>query len=147
MSNETIVLASDHGGFELKEKVKDYLSNRGFTISDLGIYTLESVDYPDIAKKAAEKVIELSSPRNILFCGTGIGISIAANRFKGIRCAVVHDLFTAEMAARHNNANFIALGGRVDYRENVLDIIDTYLKHPFEGERHQKRIAKLEGLC
>ncbi len=142
-----IALASDHGGFELKEKVKAYLYQKGIAVLDLGCDSEESVDYPDYGKACGEAVMRKDAERGIAFCGTGIGISIAANKVKGIRCALCTNLFMAEMSRKHNNANMLALGGRVLEPEAALAIVDVWLATEFErGGRHQRRVDKLDSM-
>lgn len=140
-----LALAADHGGFELKEKIKEHLSKRNdLEIQDLGTYSEESVDYPKFGKACAELVASGEAERGIVFCGTGIGISIAANKVKGIRCALVTNMFMAEMSRKHNNANMLALGGRVLSAEEAINIVDVWLSTEFEGGRHQRRVDLLE---
>lgn len=142
-----ILLANDHGAVELKQRIADYLQSKGHEITNLGVDTPESVDYPDIGVMAAQAFLGGGYDLGIVFCGTGIGVSIAANKVKGIRCALVHDVFTAKMAKAHNNANFLAFGGRVDYKVPVEDLIDAFLAADFEGGRHGRRVDKLDALC
>ena len=140
-----IILGSDHGGYELKEDLKETLSqNKALSIDDMGTFSSESVDYPDIADIVAQKVLA-ENVIGILCCGTGIGISIRANRHKGIRAAVVFNKFTAEMAKKHNNANILCLGGRTTSTEHALEYVNTWLKNDFEGDRHLRRIKKLDA--
>jgi len=141
-----IILGSDHGAFKLKERIKKYLEKNGHTITDTGVYNEDSVDYPDVASKACNKYKSENYDFGILFCGTGIGISIAANKIAGIRCAVVHDLFTAEMSKVHNNANFLAFGGRIEYKVTVEEMIDKFIASSFEGGRHEQRLNKITAL-
>jgi len=139
-----IAIASDHGGFELKEQLIAHYSAKGILIEDLGTNSADSVDYPDFGQKMAKHILAHHADLGILICGTGIGISIAANRYKGVRAAVLYDDFTAEMAKKHNNANIIAFGGRTMRFEDVVRRIDIFLGTEFEGGRHQKRIDKLD---
>lgn len=141
-----IALASDHGGFILKEKVKEHLLQKGIEVLDLGCHTEESVDYPDYGKACGEAVMREDAERGIVICGTGIGISIAANKVKGIRCALCTSLFMAEMSRKHNNANMLALGGRTIGEELALDIVDIWLSAEFEGGRHQRRVDLLDSI-
>ncbi|HHU18394.1 MAG: ribose 5-phosphate isomerase B [Anaerovoracaceae bacterium] len=141
-----IALASDHGGFELKEKVKSYLQTKGHDVIDLGCYTEESTDYPEYGKACGEAVIRGDAERGIVICGTGIGISIAANKVKGIRCALCTSLFMAEMSRKHNNANIIALGGRILEHDFALNIVEVWLNTDFEGGRHQRRVDLLDRM-
>lgn len=138
-----IVLASDHGGFTLKEEVREHLEQKGLAFEDIGTDSEESVDYPVYGRKAAEAVARGEYDRGIIFCGTGIGISIAANRVKGARCALVTSVLMAKMARMHNDANMIALGGRILDKETALEIVDAFLSTEFEGGRHQRRIDML----
>lgn len=141
-----IAIGSDHGGFELKEQVIAYLSQKGVEYKDFGTYDESSCDYPDIAKVVGEAVVNGECVRGILICGTGIGISIAANKIKGIRAALCSDVYSATMCRRHNNANILCLGGRVTGQELAFMIVDTYLNEEFEGDRHQRRIDKISAL-
>lgn len=141
-----IVVGSDHGGFELKEVLKKHLEEKGFEITDVGCYDTNSVDYPDIAAKACEKVVNNECDWGVLVCGTGIGISIAANKVSGIRCALVSNEYSAEMTKRHNNANMLAFGGRVTGPDLAKNILDAYIKADFEGGRHQARIDKIGAI-
>ncbi|MCC8169080.1 MAG: ribose 5-phosphate isomerase B [Oscillospiraceae bacterium] len=141
-----LAIGSDHGGFELKNHVKKHLEERGIEVKDFGVYNENSVDYPDCAKPVCEAVLSEEYERGILLCGTGIGISIAANKFKGIRAALCSDVFSAKMAKEHNNANIICLGGRVTGRELAFMIVDTWLDSDFLGGRHSGRIAKIHEL-
>ncbi len=141
-----IALAADHGGFGLKEKVKEHMQRKGIEVLDLGCYTEESVDYPNYGKACGEAVMRGDAERGIVVCGTGIGISIAANKVKGIRCALCTSLFMAEMSRKHNNANMLALGGRVLETELALNIVDVWLATEFEGGRHQRRVDLLDCM-
>ncbi|NLY71622.1 MAG: ribose 5-phosphate isomerase B [Clostridiales bacterium] len=139
-----LALASDHGGYALKEAIKKHLENRDIEIIDLGTDSEDSVDYPIFGKKCAEMVASGQADRGIVFCGTGIGISIAANRYKGIRCALATNTFMAEMSRKHNNSNMLALGGRVLGLEEAKEIVDIWMDTEFEGGRHQRRIDMLD---
>jgi ribose 5-phosphate isomerase B len=141
-----IVIANDHGAVALKEEIVRHLKAKGHEVDNIGVDTEESVDYPDMAVEAAKLYLSGSYDCGILCCGSGIGISIAANKVHGIRCAQVFDLFTAEMCKRHNNANFIAFGGRIQYTVPVSAMLDAYLGAEFEGERHQRRVGKLDSI-
>ena len=141
-----IAIGSDHGGFELKGHIINYLKNKGIECKDFGCYSEESVDYPDVAQVVCKAVNDGEAECAILICGTGIGISIAANKIKGIRAAHCHDIYSAEMTKRHNNANVICMGGRVVGRELAFGIIDAWLGAEFEGGRHQERINKVHAL-
>lgn len=141
-----IVLANDHGAVELKNAIMASLMALGHTVENLGVNTTDSVDYPDMAMAAATRFLAGGFDFGIVCCGTGIGISMAANKIHGIRCALVHDLFTAEMSKRHNNANFLAFGGRVRYSTPVMDMIEKYMATEYEGGRHAKRVGKLDSM-
>ena len=144
-----LYLGSDHGGFTLKEFLKSYLSetNPEWTVVDLGIFSEEAIDYPDIANTVAQAVVNAKGTQGIICCGTGIGVSMMANRHKGIRAAVVHDVFTATMAKEHNNANIICLGGRTTPPELAAPMVDAWLTTPFSEGRHTRRIEKLDSLA
>ncbi len=142
-----IALAADHGGFRLKEKVKEHLLQKGIEVLDLGTDNGEtSVNYPNFGKACGEAVMRGDAERGIAFCGTGIGISIAANKVKGIRCALCTSLFMAEMASKHNNANMLALGGRILEPELACGIVDVWLDTEFEGGRHKNRTDMLDCM-
>lgn len=140
MSDEVIAIASDHGGFELKELLKSDLENMGYGIVDLGCHDTSSVDYPDYANKMAAALLNETASRGVLVCGSGIGISIAANRHKHVRAALVHDALTARLSREHNNANVLVLGGRTTGIEVAKDCLKIFLSTDFEGGRHQNRI-------
>lgn len=141
-----IAIGSDHGGYELKELIKKHLQEKGYDIKDFGTDSTESTDYPDFAKKVGEAVVAKDFDRGMLICGTGIGISIAANKIPGVRCALVSDCFSAKATREHNDTNILALGGRVVGPGLALEIVDTWLNAEFEGGRHQKRIDKITEL-
>ncbi len=141
-----IAIGSDHGGFELKNKIVAYLEANGYDVKDFGIHEMKSVDYPDIAQVVCESITSGECDRGILVCGTGIGISIAANKIKGIRAAVCGDIYSAAMTKRHNNANVITLGGRVVGEDVAIEIVKAWLTNEFEGGRHQNRIDKITKL-
>ncbi len=141
-----VALACDHAGFLLKERIKDYLAEKGIFYEDFGTFDEEPVDYPDLAYKAASAVQKGEYNRGILVCGTGIGVAIAANKLKGIRAALCSDCFSASCARAHNDANILTLGARVMKKELALKIVDVFLETPFEGGRHLKRIKKIEKL-
>ena len=138
-----IVIANDHGAVDLKKKLVQWLTKQGHKVKNLGVDTEDRVDYPDMAALAIEEFGKGGYDFGILLCGTGLGISMAANRHKGIRCALIHDSFTALMAKEHNDANFIAMGGRVQYREKPEDLLEIFMNATFQGGRHAERIAKL----
>jgi ribose 5-phosphate isomerase B len=140
-----IALGSDHGGFELKQDIIAYLEQNHIPYHDYGSYDTQAVDYPVYAKAVAKAIQSGECEKGILICGTGIGISIAANKHKGIRAALCSDCFSAEATRLHNDANVLAMGGRVLGSGLALKIVDTFLNTPFsEGERHKRRIAQIE---
>ncbi len=140
-----IALGSDHGGFELKEAVKKHLEERGLEFKDFGTYDLNSCDYPDFGRAAAEAVASGECDRGIVICTTGIGISIVANKVKGIRCALCSEKTTARLTREHNDANMLAMGGGMIGKVQALEIVDTFLDTPFsELEKHSRRISKIE---
>lgn len=142
-----IAIASDHGGFALKEKVKAFLRERGVKFVDLGTDSEDSVDYPVYGRACAEAVAGGKADRGIVVCGTGIGISIAANKVKGIRCGLCTSVEMAEMSRRHNNANMLALGGRTTGPDLALEIVSSWLDTEFEGGRHERRTEMLDEMC
>ena len=139
-----IAIASDHGGLALKEAIKNHYTNK--KIEDLGTFSTASVDYPDIAYLMVQAIKQNKTDLGILICGTGIGISIAANRYKGIRAALIYSQETAKLAKQHNNANIMVFGGRTMAVNDVINYIDTFLNSEYEGGRHQNRIDKLDKL-
>ena len=141
-----LAIASDHGGFALKQEIMAHLKAAGVAFEDLGTYTEESCDYPVYAEKLGRAVAAGEYERGILLCGTGIGISMAANKIPGIRAALCSDCYSAEMSRRHNNANVLALGGRVLGPELAFRIVDTFLTAPFDGGRHQRRVSLIDAL-
>jgi len=138
-----IAIANDHGGYNYKKIVLNYLKENKYDFIDFGCDSLDSCDYPDFALKAAVAVKSGECDIGILICGTGIGMSIAANKVKGIRAALCHDVFSAKMARAHNNANIIAFGERVIGAGLMLEILDAFLKTKFDGGRHEKRLEKV----
>lgn len=145
MVKEMIALGCDHGGYLLMQEVKKHLEERGLEYKDFGCYSEESVDYPVYAKKAANAVASGECETGILICGTGIGISITANKIKGVRAALCHDCFSAVATKEHNNANMLAMGGRVIGPGLALKIVDAFLDTPFSNEeRHIRRINMIE---
>lgn len=141
-----IAIGSDHGGFALKKAVMEHLKKRGFEYKDFGTYTEDSCDYPDFGRAVAKAVASGEFERGILICGTGIGISISANKVPGIRAALCGDCFSAEATRLHNDANILAMGARVVGEGLALKIVDTFLDTPFSNdERHIRRISKIEG--
>ena len=141
-----IALGADHGGFDLKEEVKKHLLSKGYEVEDFGCYSKDSVDYNEIGISVAEGVAANLFDKGILVCGTGIGMSVMANKVKGIRAALVHDLFTAKATREHNDTNILAMGGRVIGGGLALDIVDTWLETEFSNaERHLRRITKIDN--
>ena len=141
-----IVIGSDHGGFELKLAIIKHLEGKGIEVKDFGCYSKDSVNYPDIASAVCPAVTSGEAEFGILICGTGIGISIAANKVKGIRAGVCSDTATARLIKQHNNANILALGGRTTAPELAMAIVDEWLDTEFEGGRHQRRVDMLDAL-
>ena len=141
-----IAIGSDHGGFHLKETIKARLAELNLEFHDFGTYSTESVDYPDIAKEVGEAVAAGDYEQGILICGTGIGISIAANKIKGVRAALCGDVYSAQMSREHNDANILAMGERVIGPGLALMILDTWLKTPFAGGRHERRVGKISDI-
>jgi ribose 5-phosphate isomerase B len=142
-----LAIGADHGGYVLKKEVVDFLSKiKNIEVVDYGTSGPESVDYPDFGKKVSEAVSNGTADRGILICGTGIGMSIVANRFPKVRAALCHDNFTARMSRLHNDANVLVMGERVIGRGVALDIVKTWLETEFEGSRHQRRLEKIEQI-
>ena len=141
-----IAIASDHGGFHLKENLIKYLEAENMEVNDLGTYSEESVDYPMFGKACALEVASGRAARGIVVCGTGIGISIAANKVKGIRCALCTSVQMAELARKHNDANMLALGGRTTDLVTAIEITEKWLETEFEGGRHQRRVDILNEM-
>lgn len=145
-ANKMLAIGCDHGGFELKNKIKKHLEEKGIEYNDFGTFDEKSCDYPDIAKAVCESIADGEADRGILVCGTGIGMSIAANKIKGIRAAHLTDVYSAKMTKMHNNSNVICLGGRVTGEELAYMIVDIWLETEFAGGRHQTRIDKISAL-
>jgi ribose 5-phosphate isomerase B len=141
-----IAIASDHGGFALKQNVMMYLEAEGHEVSDLGCYSEESVDYPQFGRTCAQAVARHNADRGIVICGSGIGISIAANKVKGIRCALCTSVEMAKLSRQHNDANMLALGGRLTELPDALDIVRAWLTTEFEGGRHERRVNQLNEM-
>lgn len=140
-----IAIGCDHGGYELKLRIIQYLEEKGLEYKDFGCDSLDSVDYPIYARKVGQAILDGECEKGILICGTGIGISITANKMKGIRCALCSDKFSAEATRLHNDTNIIALGGRVVEPELAVELVDIFLNTPFSGdERHARRISMIE---
>ena len=139
-----IIVGADHAGYSMKEKVKTFLQDRGITVEDAGTHSQESVDYTDFGKKVATQVSQGTFQRGILICGTGLGMSMVANRFPGVRAALANDLFSAIMSRRHNDSNVLVMGGRLIGDGLALQLVETWLETPFEGGRHQRRLEKMD---
>ena len=144
--NEKFVIASDHGGLELKVSIATYLQELGIELVDLGTMSDDSVDYPDYGIKVASAVSKGDADKGILICGTGIGMSIVANKFPGIRAALITDEFTAQMSKEHNNANIIVMGGRILTSEQAQKMVKVWLETVYEAGRHQRRLDKIANL-
>ena len=142
----TIALGADHAGFQLKEALKGWLIEHGYQVVDHGTHSAESVDYPDYAAQVAEAVADHKVERGVLVCGTGIGMTIAANKVPGVRAALCSDIYTARMSREHNDANVLTLGGRLMGPEMALDILKMWLETDFAGDRHRRRIGKITDL-
>ncbi len=141
-----IAFGCDHGGFPAKNEVIEFLIEKGYEVIDSGTFSDESCDYPDYAEKVCKLITEKECDKGILICGTGIGMSIVANKISGIRCAHVTDEFSAEMTRRHNDTNVIALGARITSTENIIKFIDIFLNTPFDGGRHAIRVEKVNSF-
>lgn len=141
-----IALGSDHAGFELKEDLRAFLAERQVQVLDLGAFSEAPVDYPDVAMQVAEMVSRGEVERGLLICGTGIGMSIVANRFAGIRAALCHDLYTARISREHNKANILVLGGRLLGKGLAREILKVWLETEFQGGRHERRLSKVSAL-
>lgn len=141
-----IALGCDHGAYALKEAIKKHLEEKGLAYRDFGTYSTESCDYPDFAGCAAKAVASGECDRGIVCCTTGIGVSIAANKVRGVRCALLSDLMSARLTRLHNDANMMALGGGVVGEKLALEIVDVFLETKFEGGRHQRRVDKIMAL-
>ena len=141
-----IAIASDHGGFDLKESLIGSLQDKGLEIDDLGPANADSVDYPEYGIKLAEAILEKKVERGIVICGTGVGMSIVVNRFPGIRGTLCSDVYTAKMCREHNDSNILIMGGRVIEKDLALEIVGIWLKSEFEGGRHQRRLDKISEI-
>lgn len=141
-----IAIGCDHGGLEHKNAIAEHLTERGFFVEDFGIYEQVSVDYPDIALKVTDSIVKGEAELGILVCGTGIGMSMAANKVKGIRAAHCSEHFSAKYTRLHNDANVLCLGGRVIGIGTALELVDLFVDTPFEGGRHQKRVDKITAI-
>ncbi len=138
-----IAIGCDHGAYALKEKVKAHLTEKGYEVRDFGTNSTDSCDYPDFAGPAAQAVASGECEKGIVLCTTGIGVSITANKVRGIRCALLHDLLSAKMTRQHNDTNMMALGAAITGEKLALEIVDVWLTTQFEGGRHQRRIDKM----
>jgi ribose 5-phosphate isomerase B len=140
-----ILLGSDHAGFDLKEACKGYLQSRPeYKVVDMGVHDSASVDYPEVAHRVAQAMVRGEFDRGILICGTGLGMSMVANRYKGVRAALCHNLYTVKMSRLHNDANILAMGGRVIGSGLALEMVELFLQTPFEGGRHQRRLDQMD---
>lgn len=144
MEKIKIAIGSDHGGFILKGQIMEYLKEKGYEVTDCGTYSTESCDYPVYAKAVAKLVSDKEAEKGILVCGSGIGVSIAANKVKGIRAALCHEPYSAMLSRLHNDANILCLGERITGRDLALDIVNRWLNTEYEGGRHQRRLDLLE---
>jgi ribose 5-phosphate isomerase B len=141
-----IVIGADHGGFALKEKARQFLAARGCDVDDVGTHSTDSVDYPDFAKKVAERVAAKQADFGVVVCGTGLGVAMTANKVRGIRAAPCSDTISARFARSHNNANVLTMGGRLIDAAMAEKILEVWLATPFEGGRHQRRVEKIHAV-
>ena len=146
MTDKTIAIACDHGGYDLKMKLIPMLKANGLKVFDLGANGIESTDYPEFAYAVASAINDGKTSRGVLCCGSGIGISIAANRHPNVRAALIHDALGAKLCRQHNDANVICFGGRITGLDVALDCLEIFLNTPFEGGRHERRVEKLSNL-
>lgn len=146
MENLKIAIGADHAGFELKEKIVEYLKQNHYEFKDFGTFSTESCDYPKIAQDVAREVSKKNFERGILVCGSGIGMAIAANKFKGVLAALCWNMFTAKSSRTHNNSNVLCLGQRVTEDDLAMEIVDTWLHTEFEGGRHKTRVDMIEDI-
>jgi len=145
-SNTPIIIGCDHAAYPLKEKVKEYLAGRGIDVEDVGTDSEKSVDYPEFGKKVASMVSSSNFKRGILLCGTGIGMSMVANKFSHVRAALCTEPFSAEMSRRHNDSNVLVMGGRMTGETLALEIVRVWLETPFDGGRHQERLNQFDTI-
>lgn len=145
-NHDPIIIGCDHAALQLKEIVKAFLKKNDMTVTDAGTHSDTSVDYPDIAQKVASQISKGIIKQGILICGTGLGMSMAANKFPHVRAALCNDLFSAQMSKRHNNANILVMGGRLIGDVLALEIVKTWIETPFEGGRHQRRIDLFDRI-
>lgn len=141
-----VVIGTDHGGLVIKERIITRLEEHGYEVEDVGVFSSDSVDYPDKVREAYDEYAGGNYEFAVVCCGTGIGASISANKLPGVRCALPQNSFAAQMAREHNNANFIAFGGRIEYPESIEEMLDAYIGAEFGGDRHQRRIDKITEL-
>jgi len=146
LEDKKIVIASDHAAFELKQNIVNHLKELGYEPVDFGVYDISSVDYPDYGVKVASSISTGEYSRGILLCGTGIGMSITANKFPGVRASLVYDNYTARMSRLHNNSNILVLGGRTTGPSTAFDIVETWINTQYEGGRHERRLQKISDL-
>ena len=140
-----IIIGSDHAGFDLKERCKSHLESlEGYSVKDIGVFNKDSADYPEAAHRLARAIAEGKYSRGILICGSGVGMSVVANRYKGVRAALCHNLYAAKMSRLHNNANVLVMGGRVTGVDLSLEIMNVFLNTEFEGGRHQRRVDQID---
>ena len=140
-----IAIGADHGGFDLKERVRHYLADQGHAVADLGTNSTDSVDYPDFARKVAERVSTQGADFGVVICGTGLGVAMTANKVRGIRAAPCSETLSARFARSHNDANVLTMGGRLIDYSTAVKILDVFLSTPFEGGRHQRRVDKINS--
>ena len=140
-----IAIGADHGGFDLKERVRNYLADQGHAVADLGTNSTDSVDYPDFARKVAERVSAKGADFGVVICGTGLGVAMTANKVRGIRAAPCSETLSARFARSHNDANVLTMGGRLIDYSTAVKILDVFLSTPFEGGRHQRRVDKINS--
>jgi ribose 5-phosphate isomerase B len=141
-----MIIGSDHAGFELKADLRAYLTQQGITVLDMGVAEETPADYPQIARSVAEKISRKEFERGILICGSGIGMSIVANRFPGVRAALCHDLYTARVSREHNDANLLVLGGRLLGKGLAREMVKVWLESVFQGGNHRRRLDQIESL-
>lgn len=142
----TIIIGCDHAAYQLKEKIKEFMVSKGYSIEDVGTHSESSVDYPDFGVQVASQVSDGTHQRGILMCGTGLGMSMVANKYSNVRAALCTEPFSASMSRRHNDSNILVLGGRITGEELAYEIVDVWLKTAFDGGRHQSRIEKFSRL-
>ena len=142
----TIIIGCDHAAYQLKEKIKEFMVSKGYSIEDVGTYSESSVDYPDFGVQVASQVSDGTHQRGILMCGTGLGMSMVANKYSNVRAALCTEPFSASMSRRHNDSNILVLGGRITGEELAYEIVGVWLKTAFDGGRHQSRIEKFSRL-